>query len=220
MATYSNFNIIPISTLGLITTVDSSEVWSEYYITSSTGAAITVTGAISISPSGTLMEGLFYRFLYDGRLEGTDGFTVFGKSIPDNLRKKAIQIDCLYVNSTWVVTFTIINDGEESTKIPVNLFKGMISQATTDDLSIDNVTKDTYGIISSSRTGVGVYTITAPLNSFSTKDTIVLVSNAGFEGSVSATITSSSTLTLNTRNSAGTLTDGILVGFLSIETYA
>lgn len=100
-------------------------------------------------------------------------------------------------------------------------FVGIISQLTTSNPIISNVLENTLGSPSTSRIGVGEYTITLPGLSVATYygDVVVFVTNGtGLTpgGYVEAIYGGSGYVTLKTYNSSGVLSDSVLAS-CSIE---
>lgn len=134
MATYSNFYTVAVPAIGGTYSLPSNETWDSYILTSTTGAPLTVTGVIDIVPTGTIIEGLVYEIVYDGTLLGNNTFTVFGETIPQEMRHRKLLIKCIRIASSWVVTIDLLDNANNS------LFTGRELQLTySNDAPIQTV---------------------------------------------------------------------------------
>jgi hypothetical protein len=130
MAEVKTFQTIPIVAAGLSLAVDITQ-YTEYLIT----GTCTLTGSVTITPTGTPAIGTECVFKYEGNIQlGSSSITVFGRVLTEDEALSFCYItarwdDSVWDGSVWVVDVIMSNNGVTFGKAKV------ISSSTPEYLS-------------------------------------------------------------------------------------
>ena len=118
MAEVIPFQIIPIVAAGLSLSLDVTQYVPEYLIT--TSGAITLTGSVTITPTGTPAVGTVLVFKYEGNiLQNTSTITIFGRviNIYESINYGVITSRWDDISGVWITDFEMSDNGKYVGKV-------------------------------------------------------------------------------------------------------
>ena len=100
-----NSDYLQIATTGGTYNVDLESFSSSVLVGFATSGPYTMTGSVTIAPTGTPKENTSVNIFLSGNITlGANTFTVFGTSIPASLIKNNLVVLCNYLGGSWFVS--------------------------------------------------------------------------------------------------------------------